>query len=113
MRSKTKLILLFSLALLSFTFEKTGNDEGKKLKKADKAFKRADYLRSFTLYDEVLRSNPGHAHATYHAGLSLFNIDKGDTSALSYFKRSAAQYVDAHYYMGRIHQLKGESRKAL
>ncbi|MES2679455.1 MAG: hypothetical protein V4635_06195 [Bacteroidota bacterium] len=110
-------ILYTGLALIFLSSICSGQSDVKKNKKtfqqAERAFERADYLTAFQLYKENLKFNAADYTAAYKSGLSLFNINKTDTGALSYFNRAQDQVPEAHFYIGRIHLLRGESEKAL
>lgn len=81
--------------------------------KADKAFKRADYLKAYSLYQDYLKADSTNYQVVYKSGLCLFNINKTDSLAYRRFFKIRAQVPEAHFYLGRILQMNENTEKAL
>lgn len=107
------LILVFVFFSEPQFAQSVAKPQRKILKKAEKAFEREDFLNAYNNYTEYLKTDTGNYNAIYKSGLCLFNIDKTDTLALSYFQGSKIFVHAAHFYLGRIYQMQGKSEKAL
>ncbi len=98
-----------------FTFvhsQKNANVK-KELKQADLAYEKADFLTAFTIYSGLLKHEPLNADMNFKAGVSLFSMDKTDTASLKYFDACKSKVAESHYYLGKIYQLTGQSRRAI
>jgi hypothetical protein len=87
--------------------------EKKLLKTADDAFDRADFMKAFNLYSEILKKDTGNYEVIFKSGVCLFGMNKTDTACIPYFVKSAPHVPEAHYYLGRAYQLKGWTKKAI
>ncbi|MEO6304440.1 MAG: hypothetical protein ABIP51_14840 [Bacteroidia bacterium] len=85
----------------------------KDLKQADAAYEKSDFFTSSSIYIELLKQDPGNPELNFKAGTSLFNMNKMDTSSLKYLEISKAKVPESHFYLGKIYQLSGQSRRAL
>jgi hypothetical protein len=115
MKLKYLIVALATCVTLDSSAGKASTDrEVKKIiRKADKAFNKADFMNAFRLYGTALKKDPENTTALYKSGLCLFNVNKGDTAALKYFTATADKRSEAHYYLGRIYQLQGDAMHAL
>lgn len=104
---------LFLCTALLCAVNSFAQDSKKKLKIADDAFDRADYLKAFNLYSELIKNDTSNYELIFKCGVCLFGINKTDTSCIPYFKRSAPKVPEAHYYLGRAYQLRGWTKKAI
>jgi hypothetical protein len=91
-----------------------------KSKAARKAFRlgeeavaKADYLPAFRYFAEVLKEDPTNTEALFYSGISVFGMNKSDTSALKYFLAVKDKKPESHFYLGRIFHLRGNTRIAL
>ena len=103
---------LFVIAALLCTVNLFAQDK-KKLKIADDAFERADYMKAFNLYSEILKKDTGNYELVFRSGVCLFGMNKTDTTCIPYFVKSAPHIPEAHYYLGRAYQLRGWTKKAI
>jgi hypothetical protein len=85
----------------------------KDLKKADDAYERADFMTAYGIYSHILQSDTGNYDIAFKAGVCLFGMNKMDTSAIKFFRKSAPKIPEAHFYLGKIYLLKGQPKKAL
>lgn len=111
-----KLFLIF-ISLLVFVSANFGQaDEAtrnKNIQKADDLFSRADYLKAYNLYTEILRYDTTHQEFNFKAGYCLFFINKTDTASVKYFMRSKDSVIESHFFLGKIYLFNGNARKAL
>jgi hypothetical protein len=110
MRTKLFIIIALSLTLISKGQE---NSVKKDLKAADDAYERADFLNAYRLYSKVLKCDTGNYDVYFKAGVCLFGMNKMDTASLKYFEKAKAKVPESHFFIGKIYQLKGYSKRAL
>jgi hypothetical protein len=85
----------------------------KDLKKANDAYERADFMTAFGIYSRLLQTDTGNYDIAFKAGVCLFGMNKMDTSAIKYFRKSSSKIPEAHFYLGKIYLLKEQPRKAM
>lgn len=85
----------------------------KNLKLGDEAFEIADYMKAFNYFKIVLEHDTTNKEVYFKSGICLFGMNKNDTNSIKYFIKSALAINESHYYLGKIYQLKGLSKKAL
>lgn len=106
-------ILIFIFVFQGIVIAQKNDKQNSKLRKqADIALEKLDYLNAFNLYSLIISNDTSDRDAYYKAGLCLFNINKTDTTAITYFKHSL-DVPESHFYLGRIYHLKGDEKKAL
>lgn len=103
----------FSIFVLAYAYPQQTANTKKELKQADVAYEKADFLTSYTIYSKVLQKDPKNPEINFKAGVSLFSIDKTDTASLKYFETSKTKVPESHFYLGKIYQLGGQSRRAI
>lgn len=103
-------LLFFSVGGFSQKDEALRN---KNIAKAEDLFSRADYLKAYDLYKEILKYDTTHQEFNFRAGYCLFFINKTDTASLKYFNRSKDSVIESHYFLGKIYLFNGNPRKAL
>jgi hypothetical protein len=110
---KRYLKYLFILITLMCSVNSFAQDTKKLLKTADDAFDRADFMKAFNLYSEILKKDTGNYELIYKSGVCLFGMNKMDTTCIPYFVKSASHVPEAHYYLGRAYQLRGWTKRAI
>jgi len=116
MRRRILAYLLSSVFCFAFTlssFSQGTKASKKAFRKGEEAIAKADYLRAYNLFAQVLKDEPQNMDAVYYSGLCLFGINKSDTAALKYFIASKEKRPEAHFYIGQIYHLRGYTRNAL
>ncbi|MBK6522252.1 MAG: hypothetical protein IPG08_07920 [Sphingobacteriaceae bacterium] len=73
----------------------------KNIVKAEDLFLRADYLKAFDLYTEILKYDTTHQEYNFRAGYCLFFINKTDTASVKFFNRSKDSVIESHFSLGR------------
>lgn len=111
MRYSLKYLIVFATLLCSVN--SFAQDTKKLLKTADDAFERADYMKAFNLYSEILKTDTANHELIFKSGVCLFGMNKTDTTSIPYFVLSAPHIPEAHYYLGRAYQLRGWTKKAI
>ncbi len=123
--SRYKIIFLFiSLIILGsrhcIAQEKEIDDEAekhislrKKNKLADEAFEKLDFLRAYTLYEDILAKDSSDMYVYYRAGVCLFKLGENTSTAIRYFQKSSQKINDSHYYLGRIYHFKNDLMQAM
>jgi tetratricopeptide (TPR) repeat protein len=106
-------VILFVVLNVFCVYSQKGNHYKKELKAADLAFEKADYLKAFSLYSDILKQDSSNAEIWYKAGACLLGANKMDTVSRSYFERSKTSIPESHFYLGKMYQLHGHSKKAL
>jgi len=111
-----RLFTLF-VFLLAFTFglfsQKDEALRKKNVIKAEDLFSRADYLKAYDLYVEILKYDTTHQEYNFRAGYCLFFINKTDTASVKYFSRSKDSVIESHYFLGKVYLFNGNIRKAM
>lgn len=109
--------LLFSTLFVLSGLNSVGQINSKKNRKtfqqAETAFNRADYLKALPLYRDCIASDSTNLNAVYKAGLCLVGVNKTDTNALIYFKKSKTKIPESHFYLGTIYHMKDQASLAL
>lgn len=111
----------YGIIIFFFLFSAVGSEAfGQKSKAAKKAFlkgeeavAKADYMRALNSFAIVLKEEPDNTDALFYTGISLFGMNKSDTSALKYFLKVKDKKPESHFYIGRIYHLRGLTRNAL
>jgi len=88
--------------------------DGPLFKKALDLYQTGQFRKSLDVWKKVLDAQPGNPGAYYYAGVCRYNLGESD-KALFNLQRSF-HYPDkgdnAHYYLGRIYEKKGDVGKA-
>ena len=112
-----KRLYTFFVLILLVSFGAFGQkDEAlrkKNIIKAEDLFLRADYLKAYDLYSEILKYDTTHQEFNFRAGYCLFFINKTDTASLKYFTRSKDSVIESHFFIGKIYLFNGNPRRAL
>lgn len=109
-RGSKYLFTLIAVMCAAYSF---AQDTKKLQKTADEAFDRADFMKAFNLYSEILKKDTANYELMFKSGVCLFGMNKMDTTCIPYFIKSAPHIPEAHYYLGRAYQLRGWTKKAL
>lgn len=81
--------------------------------KADKAFNQGDYLSSLKTYERLYEKDNTLEEVAYKLGICNFEMKGYRKNALKYFEKvSSAEFLEAHYYLGRLYHLNGDFSKA-
>ncbi|MBK7816843.1 MAG: hypothetical protein IPJ60_04300 [Sphingobacteriaceae bacterium] len=102
--------MLFSLGVFG---QKDEALRKKNIVKAEDLFLRADYLKAFDLYTEILKYDTTHQEYNFRAGYCLFFINKTDTASVKFFNRSKDSVIESHFFLGKIYLFNGNPRRAL
>ncbi|MDF2451998.1 MAG: outer membrane protein [Bacteroidota bacterium] len=116
MRGNLKYCLILVVGLLSVKGGFSQSNKGEIKKKSELAeaeLASLDYLKAFNSYSKLIKLDSTNSTYIYKAGLCLFNLDKTDTSCLNYFFKTQDKIPESHFYIGRVYQLNGQTRKAL
>jgi hypothetical protein len=110
--------IIFSFALpVLMHLAASGQEDIKQRKKnlatADDAFERADFLRAYNLYSEILKYDTANYELVYKSGYCLFAVNKTDTSCLKYFNKAKSKVPECHYFIGRVLLYEDQPRRAL
>jgi hypothetical protein len=103
-------ILLFSFGASA---QKDAALREKNIKKADDLYQRADFLKAYNLYLEILTYDTTHPEFNFRAGHCLFFINKTDTACVKFFLHSKDSVVESHYFLGKVYLFNGQPRRAL
>jgi hypothetical protein len=107
-------IFIFLVAALQALAQKDMEKKNKKdLKAAELAFEKSDFMKAFGLYSKILQSDTTNKEIYYKAGASLIGMNKMDTSSIPYFEKAKTKVPESYFYLGKIYQLTGRSRRAL
>src|ERR1041385_9146148 len=101
--------LIFVL-LLSFgaSAQKDAALREKNIKKADDLYQRADFLKAYNLYVEILKYDTTHPEFNFRAGHCLFSINKTDTACVKFFLHSKDSIAESHYFLGKVYLFNGQ-----
>lgn len=105
--------IAFFVLQVGGVYSQKHNHYKKELKTADLAFEKADFLRAYPLYLDILKQDSSNAEVWYKAGACLMGANKMDTTSRMYFEKAKSTVPEAHYYLGKMYQLHGHSKKAL
>lgn len=108
----TFILSFFLLARVAFS-QNTQAIIKKNLSLGDEAYEIADYLKAFNFYKVVLQHDTTNYEVYFKSGVCLFGMNKNDTNSIRYFKKGALKVPESHYYLGRIYQLKGLTKKTM
>lgn len=111
-RVNTYLIVLLLLTLGSHA-QKDDALREKNIKKADDLYQRADFLKAYTLYLDILKYDTAHPEFNFRAGHCLFFINKTDTACVKFFVHSKDSVIESHYFLGKVYLFNGQPRRAL
>lgn len=104
---------VFVLTCLGAWAQQDGAARKKNIEKAEDAFDRADYLRAYNLFAEIIKYDTTNAEYYFKSGYCLFSINKSDTSCVRYFMKSKDTIPESHYFIGKIYLFNGNPKKAL
>jgi len=106
--------LLFVVLCAFTTFaQKDAALREKNIKKAEDLYERADYLKAYNLYLEILKYDTTHPEFNFRAGHCLFFINKTDTACVKFFTHSKDSVPESHYFLGKVYLFNGQPRRAL
>jgi tetratricopeptide (TPR) repeat protein len=84
-------------------------------KKGFTAYQAGQNTKALGHWRKVLKKDPGNPGAYYFAGVNRYNL--GELDKAEYNLKRSFSYPDkgfnAHYYLGRIHEKRGEKQKAI
>ncbi len=119
MSKNIALITLLFLLSGSLTVS-AGNDDKGLVRKADKAFKRADLGTALQYYKKALAVNPQDAYASFQVGAIYYLTDSSRVKGIPFFENAIKNtphgqdtIIDAYYYLGNCYILKKDYNKAV
>jgi hypothetical protein len=80
---------------------------------ADECFEKLDFLKAYTLYEDILAKDSSDMYVYYRAALCLFKLGQDEATAIRYFQKSSSKINDSHYYLGRIYHFQNRLQEAM